>query len=124
MESFFRRMSSIVSKNSFKSTDVNENEQENSEEDYGRLRCFREMQERRKSAPDIHRRANATSIASMQIEENDISTEQMNLPRSTTTSKTNSTQFSRPHSNSTSYFQHSCSSATLTSYMLLIEFER
>ena len=47
MESFFRRMSSIVRKNSNKSVESDENEREEH---------FRYLQERRRSAPDIHRR--------------------------------------------------------------------
>ena len=56
MQSFFRRMSSIVRKSSNKSscdTDEVENEDNNEE----RQRKFRQMQQRRRSAPDIHRRA-------------------------------------------------------------------
>ena len=103
MESFFRRMSLIVSKNSTKSTGVKENEQENSEEDYGRLRTFREMQERRKSAPDIHKRVPPTSKVPMQSENNSWLSDPMNVKKLTT--EINLNLFSRPHSNSTGKFE-------------------
>jgi hypothetical protein len=77
MKSFLHRMSSIVRKNSIKSTDGDENEEENNEQE----RYFREMQERRRSAPDIHRRAIPIAEIPMELDENGTSIEQMNSQR-------------------------------------------
>ncbi len=74
MKSFLHRMSSIVRKNSNKSTDGDENEEGNNEQE----RYFREMQERRRSAPDIRRRAIANAEIPMESDENGTSIEQMN----------------------------------------------
>jgi len=63
MESFFRRVSSIVRKNNNKSLDPDRDEQE----DNGQQRRFQQMQQRRRSAPDIRRRA-PTPVDRMMME--------------------------------------------------------
>ncbi|CAF4708405.1 unnamed protein product, partial [Rotaria magnacalcarata] len=55
MESFFRRISSIVRRNSNKSPDIDEHDDEDAEQQ----EYFRQMRERRLSAPDIRRRTDA-----------------------------------------------------------------
>jgi hypothetical protein len=77
MKSFLHRMSSIVRRNSNKSTDEDENEEENNEQQT----YFREMQERRRSAPDIHRRAMPITGVPMESDENGTSIEQITSKR-------------------------------------------
>jgi hypothetical protein len=57
MESFFRRMSSIVKNKSNKSTDVDQDDETNNEQQQQQQQQFRRIQQRRRSAPDIHRRS-------------------------------------------------------------------
>jgi len=77
MKSFLHRMSSIVRRNSNKSTDEDENEDENNEQPT----YFREMQERRRSAPDIHRRAMPITGVPTELDENGTSIEQITSKR-------------------------------------------
>jgi hypothetical protein len=93
MESFFRRMSSIVRRNSNKSFEPDENEQESN----GRARHFREMQQRRRSAPDIHRRAPPADKTSMEPEKKITSSEAINsqnLPAQSSTTNLTLKQYS------------------------------
>ncbi|CAF3479577.1 unnamed protein product [Adineta steineri] len=83
MESFFRHMSSIVRKNS-KFSNPDEDEQEIHDDYNEQLRYLREMQERRRSAPDIRRHNNSMSRMSIHSEENSELFPQMNSERSTT----------------------------------------
>ncbi len=78
MESFFRRMSSIVRKSSNKSSDADENESEDGQDDNMRQRYFRQMQQRRRSAPDIHRRANLIDRLPLEADHKVTSFEQIN----------------------------------------------
>lgn len=68
MESFFRRMSSIVRKNSNKSVESDENEREEQ---------FRYLQQRRRSAPDIRRRGVPLERIALDSSEQDSSTERL-----------------------------------------------
>lgn len=98
MESFFRRMSSIVRKGSNKSSDVEENEQENND-DNERQRHFRQMQQRRRSAPDIRRRANPVDKTSLESDQKVTSFEQINSQNLTIQTSTGS--LTRKQHNST-----------------------
>ncbi|CAF3520493.1 unnamed protein product [Rotaria socialis] len=65
MESFFRRMSSIVRRNSNKSPDIDEHNGEDAEQQ----EYFRQMRERRLSAPDIRRRSHAVDRVLMESDQ-------------------------------------------------------
>jgi hypothetical protein len=91
MESFFRRVSSIVRKNNNKSYDTDDNEQENhdeEEENNGRRRQFRQMRGRRRSAPDIRRRAPTADKLSMESNQKGTSSEQIDSQRLSAQSST------------------------------------
>jgi hypothetical protein len=98
MESFFRRVSSIVRKGSNKSFDVEEKDEEGD----GRLRRFRQMQQRRRSAPDIRRRTIPIDEISMESDQKVASFEKINSQNLTIQSST--TIFTRKQSNSTGKF--------------------
>ncbi|CAF0897394.1 unnamed protein product [Rotaria sp. Silwood1] len=86
MESFFRRMSSIVRRNSNKSSDVDEHDEEDNEQQQQR---FRQMRERRLSAPDIRRRAMPVDRISSEFDQKATLFEQTNSPKLMTRTNTN-----------------------------------
>jgi hypothetical protein len=88
MESFFRRVSSIVRKNNNKSFDVADNEQENYEENNLRQRQFRRMRGRRCSAPDVRRRAPTVDRLPLESNQKGTSFEQIDSQRLSTQSST------------------------------------
>jgi hypothetical protein len=83
MESFFRRMSSIVRKNNNKSFDPDENEQENHGDDNERHKQFRYMQGRRRSAPDMRRRTIPVGRIPTESDQEFTSVEQINSSKMT-----------------------------------------
>jgi hypothetical protein len=96
MESFFRRVSSIVRKNSNKDFDPDENEQEN----HQRQASFREMQQRRRSAPAIRRSSIPVDKLPMESDQKITSIEQINSENQTVHS--NTINLTRKHWNPTS----------------------
>ncbi|CAF0796306.1 unnamed protein product [Rotaria sordida] len=85
MESFFRRMSSIVRRNSNKSTDADEHD----EDDNQQQERFRQIRERRLSAPDIHRRTMPVDRIPMESDQKATLFEQINSPKLTAQSSSN-----------------------------------
>ena len=71
MESFLRRMSSIVRKGSNKSSDARDNDDEQHQEH------FQYLQQRRRSAPDIRRRNNQVEKTSMELDQKVTSVEEI-----------------------------------------------
>jgi len=96
MESFFRRVSSIVRKSNNKDFDPDENEQEN----HQRQTSFREMQQRRRSAPAIRRSSIPVDKIPMESNQKITSAEQINSENQAAHS--NTTNLTRKHCNPTS----------------------
>jgi len=94
MESFFRRVSSIVRKNNNKSFDPD------NEEDNGRQRRFQQMQQRRRSAPDIRRRA-PTPIDRIPLEHDKKVTSFEHINSHNLTAQSSTTNLTRKNYNST-----------------------
>jgi hypothetical protein len=82
-------MSSIVRKNSNKSSDADENESENSQDENIRQQHFRQMQQRRRSAPDIRRRTTPIEKTSLESDQIGTSFEQINTQNLMTQTSTN-----------------------------------
>lgn len=84
MESFFRRMSSMVRRNSNKSSDIDENDEEDNEQQ----EHFRQMRGRRLSAPDIRRRPIPVDRIPMESDQTITLIEKSNFPKLTTQTST------------------------------------
>ena len=78
MESFLRRMSSIVRKNNHKSSDPGDNEDDNDQEEIEEENHFQRLQQRRRSAPDIRRRTNQGEKTPIELDQKVISVEEIN----------------------------------------------
>lgn len=78
MESFLRRMSSIVRKTNHKSSDPGDNEDDNDQEEIDEESHFHRLQQRRRSAPDIRRRTNQGEKTPIELDQKVISVEEIN----------------------------------------------
>lgn len=101
MESFLRRMSSIVRKNPHQSFDPgdHQNDDDQEEEEEEEENHFHRLQQRRQSAPDIRRRANQTDKIRTELDQKVISVEEINSQ--THIRHTNTSSFIRKQSHST-----------------------
>jgi hypothetical protein len=94
-------MSSIVRKSSNKSSDADENESVHSQDEDLRQRHFQQLQQRRRSAPDIRRRTTPIDKLPLESDQKGTSFEQINSQNLSTQMSNNNLSW-KQHSNTTS----------------------